>query len=123
MGTLRTRLGLIALIATWAILQGGCTSNGSGTPPPGSSPGGQAGQGGVAGGVDAGQTGGRPSQPTDAAGTNAGDIADGPTVADAANDAGMAGGDGGVQEQDYASLVNPWIETNKGRWFFSTPAA
>jgi predicted alpha-1,2-mannosidase len=24
---------------------------------------------------------------------------------------------------DYASMVNPWIETNKGRWFFCTPAA
>jgi putative alpha-1,2-mannosidase len=24
---------------------------------------------------------------------------------------------------DYASMVNPRIETNKGRWFFCTPAA
>jgi len=39
---------------------------------------------------------------------------------------GGAGGVGGsgseaFPQMDYASEVNPWIETNKGRWFFSIP--
>jgi hypothetical protein len=41
MGSPRSRLGLIAVAA---ILQGGCTNSDTGTPPPGTSPGGQAGQ-------------------------------------------------------------------------------
>ncbi|HXI56835.1 MAG TPA: GH92 family glycosyl hydrolase [Polyangia bacterium] len=121
MGTPRTRLGLIAITA---MVHGGCTNGGNGALPPGTSAGGQRGDdAGVAMDVGAGGSGGSRAQPTGAGGTNARDAAGGATVVDAASDPATATGDSGVQEQDYASLVNPWIETNKGRWFFSTPAA
>ncbi|MEA2695944.1 MAG: hypothetical protein QOI66_215, partial [Myxococcales bacterium] len=57
MGSPRARLGLIAVAA---ILLRGCTNSGTGAPPPGTSPGGQAGQRGddtgLAAGVDTGTT-------------------------------------------------------------------
>src|SRR5258708_5808368 len=120
---------------TTAVFLGACASEGAAPAPapPGSSGGGQGGAGssGAGGGqnaLDAGGTAdvstvdeGTPS-PGDAGVTKTRDAAAMLDVADAANDAAAPPGDGGVLE-DYTRFVNPWIETNKGRWFFSTPAA
>jgi predicted alpha-1,2-mannosidase len=113
---------------TTILLLGGCTSSGAATRAPGSSAGGagndaggmanvMSGNGGAPLSTDAGTT--STAGATSAAGaTNAGGAA-------SAGAGGLAGnaGDPSTPSVDYTSKVNPWIETNKGRWFFSTPAA
>ncbi|HEX3852025.1 MAG TPA: hypothetical protein VHW01_13730, partial [Polyangiaceae bacterium] len=85
--------------------------------------------GGTANVTTGGSNGGAPlSTNAGAANTAGATSAAGATNTAGATSAGMGGAAGaandpGVPQQDYASKVNPWIETNKGRWFFSTPAA
>ncbi len=106
-------LNLIAI--TTAAPLGGCGEGGSGASPPGFSTGGQGGSAVGGTGNVAGGLGGMPL--AGGGGTNAAGAAS----------AGQSGGGGGPSDpvvlQDYASKVDPRIESAKGRWFFSTPAA
>jgi len=125
----RTRsLGAIITV----IFLGGCTSGGSAAPPSGSSAGGMGSDvGGMANVATGGGSNGGAPLSTSAGATNAAGATDaggGVSSAAGATNGGMGGAAGaandpGVPQQDYASKVNPWIESNKGRWFFSTPAA
>jgi predicted alpha-1,2-mannosidase len=103
---------------TTATPLGGCTGGSGGPSLPGASAGGQSVAAGGMPGISAG-TGGAPLSPNAGAATGGLNAAGSP----GAGTAGVGGTTNVPPEQDYASKVNPWIESNKGRWFFSTPAA
>ncbi|HXK20274.1 MAG TPA: glycoside hydrolase domain-containing protein, partial [Polyangiaceae bacterium] len=120
----RLRSRLTSLTIAVAILLSGCTSSGPASSPLAAS---GNGQGGMSTGAATDTAGnGGTTLPSNGGAVSAAGSANaaGATSAGTAGAAGAAGAGGDpVPQMDYASKVDPRIESAKARWFFSTPAA